>query len=338
MMKNIVIAFLFTSFLFSCKDEKKIPDVSHIRADLSLYRFEKDFFSLDLNNLSASLDTLYRKDPAFLGNYLSIIMAFESTDTAFKYIPFFIKDSLYNSVYRDAQVKFSSFDKPLAQIKRGLQFVKHYFPNYALPSGIVTFIGPIDGYVTTLTSDNRFAIGLQAYMGKDYPAYQTAYIRSVYPEYKSRKFEPEYIPVNCLTSVIDEIYPAKYAGKPLIEQMVETGKRLYLLDQLLPELDDTLITGYTKAQLSNAYTNESSVWGHFVTNNLLYNSDPSIVRDYMTEGPYTLPLGQGSPPNIGQFTGWQIVKKWMEKTGKNLDELLKTPAKQVFEEAKYKPN
>jgi hypothetical protein len=337
-MKKVVIAFLLVAGLASCNDEKKAADVSHIKVDLPVSRFENDFFSLNLDNLSASLDTLYRKDPAFLGNYLSIIMAFESTDTAYKYIPVFIKDSLYSKVYRDARIKFASIDKQVAEIKRGLQLVKYYFPQYKIPAGVVTFIGPIDGYVTTITGDNRFAIGLQSYMGKDYPVYQTAYLRSIYPEYKSRKFEPGYIPVNCMMSVVNELYPAQSAGKPLVEQMVEAGKRIYLLNHFLPELDDTLITGYTKAQLDAAYKNESTIWSHLVTANLLYTSDPSMVRDYMNEAPFTADLGPGSPPFAGQFIGWQIVKKWMDKTNKTLEELLKTPAKQVFEEAKYKPN
>jgi uncharacterized protein YjaZ len=63
-----------------------------------------------------------------------------------------------------------------------------------------------------------------------------------------------------------------------------------------------------------------------------------MVRDYMNEAPFTADLGPGSPPFAGQFIGWQIVKKWMDKTNKTMEELLKTPAKQVFEEAKYKPN
>jgi hypothetical protein len=336
-MKRVVIAFLFAAVLVSCNDEKKTPDVSNIKADLTVHRFEKDFFELDLGNLSASLDTLYRKDPAFFRDYFSI-MSFGSNDTALHYIPVFIKDSLYSKVYTDATDKFASFEKIKAGIGRGLQFVKYYFPAYAIQNGVVTFIGPIDGIATLITSDNRFAIGLQSYMGKDYPAYQTAYLRSIYPDYKSRKFSPEYIPVNCMMSVVNELYPAPSAGKPLVEQMVEAGKRIYLLDQFLPELDDTLITGYTKAQLDAVYKNESTIWSHLVTANILYTSDPATIRDYMNEAPFTADLGPGSPPFAGQFIGWQIVKKWMAKTNKSPEELLKTPAKQVFEEAKYKPN
>jgi hypothetical protein len=337
MKRIVVIALFFTSVLTSCENEQKTPDVSNIKVDLPVQRFERDFFSLNLHNLSASLDSLYRKHPSFFQDFLSVVMAYDGADTAMKYIPKFINDSLYNVLYRDAEKKFSSFDAPKKQIERGVQFLKYYFPKYAAPTGIITFIGPVDGVATGLSSDHRFAIGLQGYMGKDYPAYHTSYITGIYPAYKSRKFEPEYIPVNCMMSVIEEMYPARLAGRPLVEQMIEAGKKLYVLDKLLPGIADTLKTGYTKAQLDGAYENESNIWSHFLTNNYLYTTDPSIIRDYMNEAPNTTALGPSSPGFIGQFVGWQIVKKWMSKTGKGMEDLLKTPAKQIFDEAKYKP-
>lgn len=58
----------------------------------------------------------------------------------------------------------------------------------------------------------------------------------------------------------------------------------------------------------------------------------------MTDGPRTETLGPDSPGFIGQFVGWQIVKKWMGQDKKRTPEqLLKTPAQKIFEEAKYKP-
>ena len=50
--------------------------------------------------------------------------------------------------------------------------------------------------------------------------------------------------------------------------------------------------------------------------------------------------GDASPKAgvLGQFVGMQIVAKWMGKNKDLLpDALMKTPAKQIFEEAKYKP-
>jgi hypothetical protein len=58
----------------------------------------------------------------------------------------------------------------------------------------------------------------------------------------------------------------------------------------------------------------------------------------MNDGPKTETLGEASPGFIGQFVGWQIVKRWMSLDNKRtLPQLLKTPAKEIFEEAKYKP-
>jgi hypothetical protein len=334
---RFVIAFFLLAAFVSCKNKNNTPDVSHIKVDLPVDRFEKDFFSMDLKHLSVSLDSLYSRHPAFFQDYLNVIMAYEGADTAMKYIPLFITDSLYQAVYKDATAKFSSFDKVKVEIENGLRFVKHYFPKYEAPHGIVTFIGPIDGIATGITTDHQFAVGLQGYLGKDYPAYHTAYIRNIYPAYKSRKFEPEYIAVNCMISVLNEIMPGPKAGSPLVEQMVDAGKTLYIVDHLLPNTHDTVITGYTRAQLDGAYKNEMNIWGHFLTNNLLYANDPVVVRDYMNESPNTTALGPASPGFIGQFVGWQIIKKWMDKKDVTLEQLIKTPAKQIFEEAKYKP-
>ncbi|MDQ2753266.1 MAG: hypothetical protein M3R72_09625 [Bacteroidota bacterium] len=72
---------------------------------------------------------------------------------------------------------------------------------------------------------------------------------------------------------------------------------------------------------------------------MLYNNDPSQIRDYTNEAPRTEALGQSSPGNIGLFVGWQIVKKWMAEKGAsvNMQQLLQTDAKQIFTEARYKP-
>lgn len=90
--------------------------------------------------------------------------------------------------------------------------------------------------------------------------------------------------------------------------MIEEGKRMYVLDHLLPETEDTVKTGYTAAQLKGCYGNEAAIWNYFIENNLLYANDPSQIRDYTNDAPRTEALGQDSPGNIGLFVGWQIVK------------------------------
>ena len=41
---------------------------------------------------------------------------------------------------------------------------------------------------------------------------------------------------------------------------------------------------------------------------------------------------------IGQFVGYRIVEAWLQKNkGMSLDKVMRTPAKIIFEQAKYKP-
>ena len=70
----------------------------------------------------------------------------------------------------------------------------------------------------------------------------------------------------------------------------------------------------------------------------MYANDPAITKDYMNDAPKTAVLGEASPGFIGQFVGWQIVKKWMDKNDKvTPEQLMNTDGKTIFKEAKYKP-
>lgn len=335
-MKKNGFALCCLILLFACNNKRHIPDVSNINIPFKTVRFEKDFFAIDTNHVEASLNTLQSKYGSFLNDFLFNILALPPMpDSVEKNVKLFIRD--YYPRYTAAEQKFAAFTAEEKEIKKGLQFVKYYFPQYHLPEQAITFVGPLEGYGNVLTSSG-FAIGLQLYMGKEYADYHSEYLSNIYPYYQSRRFEPPYIPVNCMTNVINDIYPPKGGSQPLIEQMIEEGKRMYVLDLLLPETADTLKTGYTASQLQGCYDNEAGIWNFFIQNNLLYITDPLQTRDYVNDAPRTEALGPASPGNIGLFVGWQIVKKWMSNHEKTTPEqLLQTPAKQIFEEAKYKP-
>ena len=322
----------------SCRG-RNTPDVSGIKVPLQLQRFDKDFFSINTNHADQSLQQLQQKYPSFLRDFVYNILALpsqpDSTRAVEQQVKAFI--SSYKPLKDSADKIFTNLQTTEKEVRKGLQFVKHYFPSYKLPTQLITFIGPINSYGNILTTD-ALAVGLQLYMGKNFSLYQSEAGQEMYPAYISRRFEKEYIPVNCIKTIVDDIFPDNNAGRPLVEQMVQAGKRLYMLDQLLPETADTLKTGYTQKQLEGCYANEGTIWSFFVQNDLLYVSDPSLIKDYMNDAPQTQAFGKESPGFIGQFCGWQIVKKWMAKNEKvSLEDLLKTDPKIIFQQAKYKP-
>lgn len=343
-MKYLVIFCTSLCLMVGCTS-KKTPNVSNVQVNVSVNRFEKDFFSLDTNNLDNSLQKLYEQYGIFYIDFLQNILATGPNPDTIKNITLqFIQ--AYRKVYVDSKEIFSNFTPIELEIKRAFQYIKYYFPQYNLPTKLITYIGPWDASFTannntTLSAIFRdsevLGIGLQLSLGNQYPIYKAEPFQQFYPGYISRKFTKDYISVNATKVIIDDLYREPTIGKSLIEQMIEAGKKLYLLDAFLPLAADSLKTGYTQQQLNACYDNEAAIWSFFITNNLLFSTEPALIQEYITDGPKTSVFGEESPGFIGQFVGWQIVKKWMEKKNKPLQELLQTPAKQIFEESKYKP-
>ena len=332
MTKILFIAV--TVLCLSCNSAQKTPDISAIDVPLTTVRYEQSFFAIDTLRLDASLQKLAGQEPLFTQDFLYNILA-TTPQTAAKDVPQFL--SAYQLMYKQTSTQFASIKTEEAAIKQGLKYVKYYFPDYKLPTKLITFIGPINSFGNIITID-ALAIGLQMYLGKNDPIYVSEEGQSLYPTYVSRRFEPSYMATNCMKNILDDMFPLQDAGAPLCEQMVEAGKRLYFLKQVQPNVPDSIVTGYTAAQLEGCYKSEKDIWSFFVQNNLLYQKDPSFIGDYMMDGPNTAVFGDASPGFIGQFVGYRIVEAWLQKNkALTLDKVMRTPAKIIFEQAKYKP-
>ena len=335
---RLIISLLLAIVFFSC-NSKNEPDVSDIKFELTTHRFEKDLFSLDTNKIAAQLDQLIAKYPSFGENFISRILGADPRwpiDSTVNYVKNFI--TAYRPVYDTAEKIFSDFTPYEKEIKKGLQYVQYYFPAYKVPHTIITYIGPLDGYGDAVTEDNSLAVGLHVHLGKNSTLYDNPMVQEVYATYLLNRFEPSYIAINCMNNIVLDLYPEKNEDQTLVIQMVEKGKRLYMLNKLLPGYAENKLIGYTEKQLKDCYKSEPQIWNLFVQNNFLQTIDNNIIKNYIGEGPKTQELGDESPGNIGSFAGWQIVKKYMAKNpAVKLPDLMKTSAETIFQEAKYKP-
>jgi hypothetical protein len=338
---SLYATFLVMTFLaFAACHGKQVPDLSGIAVnDIHIERFDTAFFALDSNGVQPGLHRLSREFPYFTGDFVGNILgagplsdtnriAFEATrQFLVSYLP--VMDSLEQK-YRD----LGWLEK---ELKRGFQSIRYYFPLYHLPKKVIAFIGPFDGpgvAVTTYT----LAIGLQSYAGRDFSFYLTGKGQDLYPLYISRRFEPEYITANCLTALAQDLFPDSSENRPLIDQMIIKGRYWWLADKLIPAEPDSIRTGYTQSQLSWCAHNESAIWNYFLQNTDLFTVDPDIIKNYIGEGPKTLTMPDSSPGNIGAWVGWQIVKKYAaDHSNLSPEQLMVTPIREIFEDAKYKP-
>jgi hypothetical protein len=338
------IGFIALFLIVSCKPKVNAPDVGKIAVSLTVHRFEQDLFGMDTTNIQNSLQAIYQKHPVFFKDYIGNIMALpQNADTAALLLKSFLQ--AYKPIYDTTQIIYKNFGPYEKEIKQGLQFFKYYFPAYELPQHLYTFIGPMDAYFTgsigaygdVLTQAGP-AIGLQMHMGNNATAYSTGMQQGYLYDYQVRRFTPQTIAVNCIKNIMDDAYPYTFGGRPLIEEIIEKGKRMYVLNKLMPYTPDSLKYGYTTGQMAGCIENENLVWNYFVKNNLLYETENTITRTYIEDGPKTQELGDGAPGYVGLFVGNKIVEKYMSKNvSLSMDALMKTPAMKIFNEAKYKP-
>jgi hypothetical protein len=339
-LSGCIVPFLFLVVIYGCGHHSDRPDVSGVEVGpIHIERFDTAFFDLDSNNIRPGLFRLNERYPYFaqdfVGNILGAGPMSDTSRVAFAAAREFlmsylrIRDSLWKK-YPD----LSWLEK---ELKGQLRYIKYYFPQYKLPPKYVSFIGPFDGPGVAMTQ-YTLAIGLQSYAGKNFAFYLTGKGQDLYPQYISRRFEPEYITANCISAIAEDIFPDSSDGRPLIEQMITKGRYWWLMSKLMPDTPDSIRMGYTQGQLDWCAGNEAAVWNFFLQGTDLYTLDPDIIKNYIGEGPKTLGMPDGSPGNIGAWVGWQIVKKYVaEHGGLTLTEVMRVPVREMFEQSKYKP-
>jgi hypothetical protein len=337
-MRKTGFVLLTVMLFWACKSKKDIPDVSRIKVDIPIERFDQGFFSIDSNHIREGLQKLRYEHPDFYWDFMREILGVNGFDTSMNTL-LVTKEFLrgYLPVYDSLQLIYHKTGWLEKELENAYQYVKYYFPDYKTGNAIL-FVGPFDSPGVAATRSG-LAIGLQQYAGKDFTVYQSATGQELFPLYISRRFEPKYIVANCMKAVIEDIFPDQSHGKPLIEQMIEKGKEWYLLDHFLPYSPDSIKTGYTQQQLKWCQENEGLIWSYIVKNEDLNSLNPSVIQTYIGEGPFTQGFSQEfSPGNIGQWIGWRIVKRFVSKNpGMKPQDVMKTDARKILEEAKYKP-
>lgn len=344
-MKQALILFIVVIGLAACGNKTKAPDVSNISVDLKVERFDRDFFALDTNHTESGMVALQEKYPVLLPLYLQgILGVFDPAGVNSFY-------QYYKPVYDSVQKAFPDFDGIAKEIGQSFRYVKHYFPAYELPRRIIPIVGPMNAaddlprkangeYTAVFGREDFVGISLQFYLGKDFSLYNVEYfINNVAPLYISRRFEKQYIVPDVMKLIVDDLYPDESQALPLIGQIIEKGKRWWLLDKLMPHTADSLKTGYTGLQTEWVEHNEGAVWASFIKNVNLQATDRPTIQTFIGDAPFTQFFSQEfAPGNIGPWFGRQIVRKFAANNSSlTIDEIMKKTPQEILDDAKYKP-
>ncbi|GLR17792.1 hypothetical protein GCM10007940_24070 [Portibacter lacus] len=321
--------------LFSCgTDQEEIPNVSDIDGSFNLYRIEQDIMSADTNNLQE----VFLQHPAFMEIYLNNIMGF--TQNQEENITGFITDSNINLLYQATQIQYGDFSSLTKDFEEAFQFYKYYFPERDVPD-LYTFISEY-GIQRFVFSDedgkDALGIGLDLFLGGDYPYAQFIPNNPAFSQYLIRRFDKTHLVKRSIGALVEDIL-GENTGNNLLEKMIHNGKKLYILDRLLPTTPDSVIIEYTTDQMSWVEDNQVEMWAYLLKEDLFYESDINKINKLVNPSPNSPGMPNEAPGRTANYLGWKIVDAFMKRQSNYFiqDLVNEKDAQKILNESKFKP-
>lgn len=332
------IFFLALTILFAC-NQQNVVDVSAVKVNITLLRFDKDFAKLKPSQLATQLPALEKKYGAFYKDYFEKVLNVGSVADTNYYntVREIIKGQAFLDLQHETDSVYKNMDNVTQDITQAYKHIKYYYPKTKVLK-VITYISGFQ--VQTPIGSGYVGIGLDMFLGANSKFYP-ALVESV-PNYISKRFTPDNIAPRVVEVLArEDMFPALDKDRTLLAKMIYNGKIMYFMDKVCPNLADSTKIGLTTKQLTWANTNQADIWGFFLEENLLFDTDYFKTQRYLSEAPFTPGIGNQneSAPKLGIFIGWQIVKKYMnENPDVTLQQLmLERDEQKVLRLAKYHP-
>ena len=240
-------------------------------------------------------------------------------------------DSLQLTLYEHTKsISNSDIQDQLNPFIDGLSRV---FENARVPKKVITITSDVDYNNKVILNDSMALIAIDNFLGINHQMYEgiALYLR-------------QQMELKNLSRELAESFAKNRIELPkdrnFLAQLIYSGKIQFLKQSILSDYSEYKILGYTPDQLAWAMTNEKEIWNFFVSKELLYSTDPELIKRFISPAPFSkfyLKIDVDSPGQIGQWLGLQIVKAYQMKEQKSIAQLLSTPYRELFEKSKYKP-
>jgi hypothetical protein len=338
-----VLALFFLNTSCTHQDRWHKADVSNIKTDVKIERLDQKIFTIDSTHFDEQMSAIYNSHKDLMDLFTMRMFHFGPLSNPRSLELFkqkYVYDRyLHDSLYPDVMKAYPQpeINKLQDQFSDAFKYLKYYYPKDTLPQ-VFTIITAF-GY-QAFTFEHKLGISLDLFLGKNYRYYASEALQ--FPEYKTRRFRKEYILPEALKTIYQEKYDeGQMTDQTLLSNMLYAGKNLLFVHALAPDMPDSLLIGYTKTQLKWCKDNEAEVWHHFVSKDLLFTTDLHRVAKYLEDGPFTNAdaVPQESAPRLGEWVGYQIVKKYMdENPDVTLDQLCREKDyRKILNGSHYKP-
>lgn len=343
MMKrlNWLLPLSLAALAVSCDNSRiKAPDVSGIEVTVDIRRFEKDLFSIDTSAIPAGLARIEENYPEFSEIFFNDITGSKNPDIAPEgheaYMRGFLSHSSIRALYDSCMLRFDNMSDIEKEFQQAFRYYRYYFPKREIPD-VTTFISEYS-VGTFIYGEQSLAVGLDFFLGEEHPYAIFNPGNSNFSAYLTRTFTREHLVSKTLQPLIEDMLGPPY-GNRMLDMMIYNGKKLYILDLLLPYTADSIKLEITGEQTNWLSKNQLEMWAFFLAENLLYSSDWAQIRKYVEYSPHSPGMPEEAPGRTANWLGLQIVRAYMQQFPEtSLEQLINLrDAQEILTKSRYKP-
>ena len=333
---RLMILILCIPVIVSCKRNNYKINTSSIQVDIGIKRLEIDLFSINPDEVITSIPSLKEKYGTFLQLFSYVINTGDINNPDFgNFLESFCTDKQNYEVYSLAVKLYPDVKSIESELEEAFRHYRWYFPGRIIPA-IYTCITGFNNSI--ITGDSVLAIGLDRYLGTDCEYYPRL---NIYKYLAARMNSWNIVP-DCIYAwgasewIIDSIgYPAEN----VMSKIIHEGKLKFFEKCMMPEINDTILFGFTPDQMKFCRNNERQMWQYLLENDLIFSTDQFVIRKLTGEAPFTTYFTNESPGRAAVWVGFRIIESYMMRNPSvKLEEMMNdTELQGIMEHAKYNP-
>lgn len=323
-----------------------IPDVTDIDVDVEIVRFEQQLLA-DTNIDAAGIQRLREAYPAFSEVYFNNVMptgdalvAEDDPELKLKEMQAWIKHPRTRWLYDTIQHIYPDLRDYEKELTEAFKYAKHYFPDKPTPK-IFTTLSDF-GYFPFIYAEDSLrdgiGVSLEMFAGEKFPYRDYNGLSNAFSDYLIRSYNKDHMAKRTLEVWIDDM-AGQPQGNRLLDLIIHNGKKLFILQSLMPEAPDTVIMEYAADKMDYVKEHERNIWFLFTSENMLYETSLNKIQKYIGPSPTSPGMPADAPGNTGSYMGWQIVKAYMKKHAQTTMQQLidMKDAQTLLDQSGYKP-
>ena len=333
-MRFITVYIALGIFLSSCSTSPLKVDVSKVKVSLRIHRLDQTIAQLKNDSIETKLPTIIHEYGNFAELYSNQIIKVGSMYNANyvsnleKFLKYEVFDDINYVIVKEFGSTKLSFEP---EITDAFKHYKYFFPNKTIPN-LYTFNG---GFNQSIVIDSSvIGIGLDKYLGTNCSLYKHLELE----QYKKDVMYPNKITSDVMFALAQSEFPFNFSNENLLSTMIDEGRKLYFTKAMVPNLNDTIVWGFSSKQLKFCTESEKFMWDYLVDNKLLFDSDYMNIKRFTGEGPFTSAFSKESPARAAVWIGYQIVSSYMKHNSITLPQLMsENDFQKIMNKSKYNP-